>query len=127
MNQSIEPSIEAVMPELRRSGLLSSLCTITTPPGTFDAGGAPDPNAAYQDLAGHVNIPCMKAPIDASETKTLDEILSRNLSRMLLNDYYPEIIANYRAVVDGVDYDVLGVEHDSQHRMTRLTVSKVAI
>jgi hypothetical protein len=127
MNLSLAGDIAAVMPMVIASGLLRSLCTITVPPDVFDEGGAPDPSAEYEPLAGHSDIACMKAPIDASETKTLDEILSRNLSRVVLDAYYPDIETRMRAVIDGIEHDIVGVESDSQHQYTRLTVSKVEI
>lgn len=130
MNQSVLPSIAAVMPAVRASGLLVSLCTITVPPDstTFDEGGAPDPNVAYIDLAGHVDIPCMDAPIhtggggSVTEVKSMQDIQAVNLRIVVLDDYYPAIIPDYRAVVDGVVYDIVNAENDSQRQYTHLTL-----
>ncbi len=134
MNQSNTDSIAAVMPAVIASGLLISLCTITVPPAVFDAGGAPNPNAPYTDLSGHVNIPCISSPLNTggdqvnpTEIKSLAEILAKQLRHVLLDGYYPDIIADYRATVDGVVYDILAVESDSQHTQTRLAVQIASV
>lgn len=133
MNQSIAVDIARVMPEVAASGLLTSLCTITVPPGDLDAGGAPDPAAPYTDLTGHVDIPCTAAALSSgdsvqpTEVKTLSEILAKNMLHVLLGGYYPTIIADYRAVVDGIVYDIVGVENDSQGVQTRLALELATV
>ena len=125
MNQSISTLIAGVMPIAVASGLFVSLCTIQRPSGTLTADGSPD--GLYVDVSGLVNIPCMNAPtsnsnITATERKTPAEIESDNSNHCLLSAYYPIIQPNthWRAVVDGVIYDILGAESDSQSQMTRL-------
>jgi hypothetical protein len=136
MNQSIAVDIARVMPEVAASGLLTSLCTITVPPrapGDIDAGGAPDPAAPYTNLSGHVDIPCTAAALSSgdsvqpTEVKTLSEILAKNMLHVLLGGYYPTIIADYRAVVDGIVYDIVGVENDSQGVQTRLALELATV
>ena len=133
MNQGLEGSLAAVMPAVLESGLMTSLCTITVPPHVFDAGGAPDPNAPYVPLAGHENIPCTAPPLTTgdstspTELKSMAEILSKNLLHVLLGGWYPAILCDYRAVIDGNVYDVVNVESDSQKRSTRLAVQAVTI
>lgn len=133
MNQSTVMDLDAIMPAVRATGLLVSLCTITVPPQVFDAGGAPDPTAPYVDLAGHIDIPCMCAPINTgdnvspSEVKSMQEIMAIADRHVLLDDYYPAIIEDYRAVIDGVVYDVTEVESDSQAKMTRMAVRLATI
>lgn len=111
---------------------MTSLCTITVPPHVFDDGGAPDPNAPYTPLAGHENIPCTAPPpsearVQATEIKDLAEIMSKSFRHVLLGGYFPLIISDYRALIDGVEYDILGVEDDSQYRMTRLGVQLATV
>ncbi len=125
MNQSISTLIAGVMPIAVASGLFVSLCTIQRPSGTLTADGSPD--GLYVDVTGLVNIVCMNAPesnlrITANERKTQSEVESDNSNHCLLSGYYPIIAANtqWRAVVDGVIYDILGAESDSQGQMTRL-------
>ncbi len=125
MNQSISTLIAGVMPFAVASGLFVSLCTIQRPSGTLTDDGSPD--GLYVDVPGLVNIVCMNAPtsnsnITATERKTQSEVESDNSNHCLLSGYYPIIAANtqWRANVDGVIYDILGAESDSQATQTRL-------
>lgn len=133
MNQEMALGIADVMPAVRASGLLVSLCTITVPPGVSDNGGAPDPNAPYTNLPGHIDLPCISSPLVAGdfpaleEVKSMTEILTKNMRHVLLDSYYPDIETIHRAVVDGVEYDIITSEADSQSQMTRLAVQKVTI
>lgn len=133
MYQGLGYDIEQVMPEARATGLFVSLCTLQEPSGVFGASGAPDGN--YVDVAGLVNLPCTAPPpsearIQAIEVKTLQDIMSLELLHVLLNDAYPAILTHFRgtnatewrAVIDGVVYDLFGAESDSQSEMTRLLV-----
>jgi len=65
--------------------------------------------------------------IQATEVRALAEIMDKGLRHCLLNDYYPAITADLWALVDGVTYDILGVEHDSQKQMTRLQLQLVTV
>lgn len=140
MNQGIEESIKAVMPEVLKSGLMTSLCTITVPPHVYDAGGAPDPAAPYIPLAMHQDIPCTDPPlsigdrVQPTEMKELAEILSKNVLHVLLGGYYPAIITEYRALLAPksdptatIEYDIVGIENDSQNTQTRLAVQRVTV
>jgi hypothetical protein len=136
MYQGLEWSISDIVPEALESGILTSLCTITVPPGVFDAGGAPDPSAAYTDLDGHTLIPCTTPPLSQilrpTEVKSLEEVMTRNMLHVWLAGYYPAILTEYRAQIGKSDghggiaspetYDIVGVEWDSQNRSTRLAV-----
>lgn len=124
------------MPEAFATGLFVSLCTIQQPDGIVDPAGAP--SNAFVDVAGLIGIPCMDAPIDngsiaATEAKELEEIASKGFKHILLNGFYPQatpddqIPTNWRAVIDGVVYNILGVEHDSQNQMTRMEVELVQV
>ena len=139
MYQGNEYDFASVMPEAIASGVFSSLCTIQEPTGELTGSGAPDltsgPNAnGYVDVAGLVDIPCMNAPqspmrIIATETKSSSEIEKYNENHVLLSDYYPQIESqtNWRAVIDGVAYDINGAESDSQKQMTRLKVELASV
>ena len=117
------------------SQLFTSLCTIVVPPEVFDEGGAPIPTAPwypYLDIdspaISYENIPCIAPPKNIGETvlpsemKQLNEIMAVRPLTVLLAGYYPAIIPDHRAVVDGTVYDITGVENDSQKTMTRLAV-----
>lgn len=125
MNQSITADLDSVMVDAIDSQLLTSLCTIARPSGDFDPGGAPDVDAPYVPVAE--DIPCMMRPLTANETKDLPQVLSSRMKRLLLDGYYPDIAAKDRATVDGTDYDILGVESDSQRRSTLLNLLLVEI
>lgn len=136
MYQGIQADIDAVMVEAVATGLFVSLCTIQQPDGIVDPAGAP--SGDFVDVSGLVNIPCMNAPLDdgsiaATEAKELEEIASKGFKHILLNGYYPQatpddqIPTNWRAIIDSVTYDILGVEHDSQHQMTRMEVELVQV
>ena len=129
MTQGFDYEIENVMAEVADTGLFVSLCTLQEPSGTFTASGAPD--GLYVDVPGLVGIPCMAPPINAGETRTLAEIEASDMQRVLLDGYYPTVDAGWRngwrAVVDGVAYDLAGVRSDSQSMMTELTVKLVTV
>ena len=138
MNQSILYEIDAVMPAAVASGLFVSLCTIQQPDGVLTPAGSP--SGTYTNVSGLVNVPCMDsvpsdARIQATEVKELADIMNKGLRHLLLNGYYPQIItpaipdgqipSYWRSIVDGVTYDILGVEHDSQNQMTRMEMQIV--
>lgn len=134
MNLTVQTLIDEVMPYALRTGLFVSTCDIQAPSGTFDAGGAPavggDGQPLYVPVAGLQGIVCMSAPmstggIGAGETKTPSEILGTQTRHVLLGGYYPAIPAeneNWRAVIDGVVWDLEGAESDSQATQTRLAL-----
>jgi len=123
MNQTIWEA-EDVVQEMRRSGLLTSLCTISRSPEVSNDAGAPYPLAPYEQLDGHVDIECIKASLADSEEKATPEVLTRNLWQTILAGYFPEITTRDRATVDGITYDIVGVDADSQRVMTRLTLQR---
>lgn len=134
MNQSLAYEFSQVVPAVVASGLPVSLCTIQEPTGALTADGSPDltsgPNHdGFVNVAGLANLICMDAPssitrISAKEAKTQTEIESSNSDHCWLAGYYPQIAENtqWRAVVDGVRFDILGAECDSQRKMTRLNL-----
>lgn len=125
----LKQALDDVMIEVKDSGLFVSLCTIEQTSGTLTASGFPD--GTFTAIAGLSNIPCMRAPVSmsfirASEEKREPGIETLEPVHILLNGYYPAIPQltstrpSLRAVVDGINYEVMGVEHDSQQQMTRL-------
>lgn len=126
MNLTTSSLIAGVMPIYRKSGLAISTCDIQEPLGTFDASGAP--TGGYVPVAGLQGIQCQSAPDSNSgfkggETKTPAEILGVQMRHVLLADYYPQIPEennNWQAIIDGVTWDIVSAESDSQHTQTRL-------
>lgn len=135
--------IAGVMAEVIATGLLSSLCTITVPPtdeASFDAGGALKPDAVWPVLAGHSNIRCTAPPMQTNDTlwatriKMVEQDQSKNARHVLLEGYYPAllptsagVVPTLRATIDGVVYEVMNGESDSQHQMIRLAIQLVTI
>lgn len=125
--------MDLVMEELRASGLLSSLCTITRFPEDFDAGGAPIAATAYDPVSGLVDIPCSAPPIlaidivNASEMRMGRQVEAKDSRHVALDNYYPEIRFSDRALIDGAEYAITNVEHDSQRRYTRLAIERVTL
>ncbi len=118
------------------TGLFISLCTISEPANSDT--GAPD--GSYTDVSGLVGIVCMDAPeglgsgLSANEAKAAAEIESMAMRHVLLDRYYSELSPStnwgdvgWRATVDGVIYDLMGAEADSQQTQTRLLLRKVTV
>lgn len=128
MNQAaFANSIKRVMPVAIASERFTSLCTIQRPPGTTNAQGGQDLDPThYIDVPGLVNIPCKAAPLvilrpsAADETKLADYTEEGNQQQVVLSGYFPQIQQQDQAVVDGVIYDIVSVQSDSEHIMTRL-------
>lgn len=125
MNLTIQSLIAEVMPNAIASGLMVSTCSIQAPSGSFDAGGAPV--GGYVPVAGLQGIQCMSAQpgarVLAGEAKAATQVLSTQFRHVLLAGWYPAIPssnAGWQAVVDGVTWDILGAESDSQSQMTRM-------
>jgi hypothetical protein len=136
MNQGLAYEVASVMPVAVATGLFISLCTLSAPDGNFGPSGAP--SNTYAPVSGLVNIPCMDsvpsiARVQATEVKELEDIMSKGYRHILLDGYYPEaspdgqIPTNWLATIDGVVYDLLGVEHDSQNTQTRLELELVTL
>jgi hypothetical protein len=134
MYQGLALEIAAVMPQALATGLFVSLATFQAPDGLSGPSGAP--SNTFADVADLVDIPCMNAPvseirIQALELKALQEIDSVSLRHVLLNAWYPQIedgAANgWRCIVDGVTYDLMGAESDSQGTQTRLELRLASI
>jgi len=130
--QGIAYDVKQSMKEATSSGVFVSLCTIQQPDGTFGPSGQPSGN--YTPVTGLSNIPCMVAvdgSIQATEIKAVQEIMSKGLRHVTLNGFYPTIVSGqrngWRAVIDGVTYDLIGAEPDSQSTQTRLKVQLVTL
>jgi hypothetical protein len=127
MQQGI--TIADVMPMAIDTGLFVSLCTIQQPSGVLGSSGYPD--GAWVIVAGLVDIACMAAPVGLAHVHATEvkgaEVLGLQPKHVLLDSYYPTIVSKWRAVIDGVAHDIVGVEHDSQYQMTRMEVRLASI
>ena len=141
MNQAfIENAIANVMPAAIATGLFVSLATFKAPSQVFDSAGAWA--GTYSAVAGLVDIPCTAPPpsdsrIQATENRALQEISASEWHHVLLDAWYPQLDAGWRGdgtpagawivTIDGADYEIAGVESDSQSQMTRLTARLTTI
>jgi hypothetical protein len=140
--QNIIPGLVArVMPLAVASGLFVSHCTAQAPSGGKTPYG--QPSGAFVNVSGLVNIPCMDAvlssgAIQATEVRQLEEILSSSFRHVVLNGYYPAFFTDgvggrggqqlgWRVIVDGVIYNLMGAEPDSQNSQTRLKLELVTL
>ena len=134
MNQGLAYEISGVMPAAILTGLFVSTCTLQVPDGNFDGSGAPSGVFVNSSI---VAVPCQHEPpstlrVQATEVKALNEITSKGLRHVLLNGFYPAAkslkqAGQLRAIVTDPDgtitnYEVFGVEIDSQQIMTRMDV-----
>lgn len=133
MNQDIIGlSIAAVVPQVLATGLCKSLCTIQVPDGVLIDAGQPSGN--YTSVAGLINLIVMSAPTTsgdsprpgAEEQKTEANVQSFAVRHVWLAGFYPLIqdycIDGAQVVIDGLAFDLLGAECDSQAQTTRLHV-----
>ena len=142
MNQAtIQLAIQGVMPAVISTGLLVSLFTAMEPVPTIGATGAV--LFDYTPVPGLVDIPCTAPPesagsIVATEVRGLEEIVASELHHVLLDGYYPTLDAGWRgensdgkgawiALIDGFNYEISGVESDSQSQMTRVRVKLATV
>lgn len=97
-----------------------------------------EPTAADLDSFGHdlrvpVDVPglqglsCQLKPASADEVTASGVVVSTKLFRVALLGYYPTITTRHVAVIDGVTYEIVGVDSDSQSNMTYLTAKKVTL
>ncbi len=134
MNQSLSYELDGIMPAVIATGLLVSLFTAQAPGSVLGGTGAPD--GTYANVLGLVDIRCTAPPysfsdtgIKADEMKAVPEIAAEGFLHTLLEGYYPLLAAGWRSgwrcLIDGTNYDILGVESDSQSKMTRVSVRLV--
>lgn len=141
INPNLSVQFPDIMPMVLDTGVLSSLCRIQNRPTTrTSTGRVDDSNPANWTDSGLTGsgpsgeIRCGAAPISelrissgSTEQKLADrtrQVLDRHV---LLEGWYPTIIKNQRAVIDGQAWDIIGVESDSQRQMTRLEVQEYAL
>lgn len=134
MNQSLAYSLSQVMPTAYRSGLMPSLATLQVQSQTQGSTG--NFLDTWNNVDGLINIACQDAPestarIQATEVKGVADILSKGMRHVLLRQFFPDCMnwsaKGYRCVIDGVVYDLLGAEPDSQSTQTRLDLQLATV
>jgi hypothetical protein len=99
-------------------------CTIFERGNTLDEAGQPDID--WTPLAGHQDIPCVKGSLpgqaNQSERRRFGYTASIDEQSVLLRGYWPDITDTMRARIDGVNYSITGVDHESQAALTRIRI-----
>lgn len=136
MLQTIDYAVSQIMPQAQLAGTFVSLATFQSPDLTQPRGPTGNLSGLYSDVSGLESIPCMDAPpslarIQATEVKDVAEIMSKGLRTVLLNKCFTDAPNwsgdGYRVTVDGILYDLLGAENDSQATQTRCNLQLVTI
>lgn len=115
------------MPAVAAEGLFNSLCTIKQRTNTVSALGQTN-MLGYEPIADLTDIACRfapqspGAPPQGDTTRMQQQFDTRSLFHVLLDGYFPEIEQQYLANLNGVDYEIMSVEADSNFEMTRLAV-----
>lgn len=100
-----------------------SSCTIQEATEAADSYGQLIPT--WGNLADHVAIRCRIAPNppqSGDEQRMQTQIYTVHSWLISFNGYYPAILETMRAVVDGMTYDIIQVQHDGNDKTTRLSV-----
>lgn len=110
--------------------LLSSLpdhfhdtCTVQQATETRGTDGAV--LQAWANLAAHVNLVCILAPVGARELWRAKETITIGTHKAMLAGYYPTISEKMRLVSGGVTYGIVGVWHDSLAKATHLDLQVI--
>ena len=144
MNQAfITLAIQQVMPAAIATGLFVSLFTAQEPVPVIGPTGAVEFDYVNVSDATLVNVPCTAPPpsasdIQATEVRALEEITASELHHVLLAGYFPQLDAGWRgenadgkgaciALIDGFNYEISGVESDSQSTQTRVRVKLASV
>ena len=127
MRQDLTYEMVEVVPAVQATGLPISSATFQTRPNTTSPGGAVN-LTDWVDVAGLVGIACSLAaqsPFrpDPSAVRRMEEKFGTLGERHLwLQGYFPAVLQQYTVVVDATRYEIMAVEHDSQHQSTRCAV-----
>jgi head-tail adaptor len=103
-------------------------CTIQKDTPTRTSSGME--KSDWANLADHVAIHCRLAPIETrqdQEVRQSDQTVTTAGWWALLRGYFPAITTKHRALMDdGAAYNIIGVDVDSERKMTRLTLQRVS-
>ncbi len=111
-----------MMTELR--DFFPSTVTIQTWTETQDAVTG-EITTSWSDFAGHVDMTCAHAPTGGQEVQLADQTYVVSNYTILINSYHSDITEKMRAVLDGTNWEILLVQADSFHGMTRILTRTV--
>lgn len=135
MNQAgLNYAIAGIPTAIYAAGLFPSLATLQAPSAT--PGPTGNPVNAFTDVSGLINLPCQDAPpsvarVAATEVKAVAEIMSKGMRHVTLMGYFEDArdwsSYGYRAVIDGVIFDLIGAEGSSLDMQTRMDLQIVTV
>jgi hypothetical protein len=85
---------------------------------------------SWLNVESLTDLPCKVANASGRGAQVKEELEGveferlQRLKRCLIQGYYPAIRPKLRAVVDGVAYDVISVQHDSHLQLTRVLLEE---
>ncbi len=85
-----------------------------------------NPTSTWADVAALTDIACLIAADTAGEVR-LPAFADRTHLALLAGDFTTIEPANHRFVSGGINYDILGVEYDSQGITTKLSLREVLL
>jgi hypothetical protein len=127
MYQGIGYDLGAPIAAVIAAGLMTSVVSFNVRTNTVDAAGQVD-LSDWTPVTGLQNIPCMFSqsrinPTQGGVKRAAPVWGQLSEFRLLLNGYYPGILAQYQAVVNGTAYEVMSyAESDSQQTMTHVAL-----
>ncbi len=128
MHQGLDYDFAQTLALVEQAGLFVSLCTIgrRPQPPVVNARGKVD-MSRNQYTALLTSIPCQLSvwrmkPDQAAVVRLEDRFDTLAERHCLLDGYFPQILQRDIATVDGVDYEIMSAESDSQKILTRLAV-----
>jgi hypothetical protein len=137
MNQSLAYELTQVMPAAVDTGLFVSTASFFDRIGgdTPQQDGMGQVDQTLVPVAGLQSIACMLAvempgkPDAAGGRRTQQDLQEDTDRHLLLDSYYPAVLARYLVNVDGDLYEITpgAVENDSQYQMTRLAVRRFSL
>lgn len=99
--------------------------TVQIQAATVTQDAANQPIESWAPLAGHEAIGAIWNPTGGSEPRTNEQTLIITTPTLGLRGYWPAITEQMRAVLAGVDYNIIRVWHDSQESATYLALERV--
>ena len=123
-----------IVPTAVRSGAFRSLASFSAPVQTQGPTGTLV--GTFMPVNGLQNIPCLDAPqsirvVPSDEKKSVPRIEAGQYRHLMLDGWYP-LLNNaagqgWQVTVDGILYDLIGSDEDSQHTQTRCKCQLVTI
>ena len=129
MNQTLTIDYTLPVTLVESVGLFASLCSIREDAPTQDSTGFLVDDSPPSYTMVEEDVPCqIGVPTSVFDRRATGEFArgmlteERELRQVNLNAYFGAINSNMVAIIDGTEYDIVGVVHDSQHTHTSLLV-----